>query len=161
MKILEKLNTSYKKAYLTQSEYDELTLRYSDRLKEAVKKMKRILSKSKKESDTLIRRALSLHALWIEKQYLKDLFLYNEIDEKNFKYIFRKIEKQMERVETDSPQLRKISNIPDDYDIFSKFAIKMYKNSSSPVLVPVLTVMSVLYKSDKTFLIARALFLSS
>jgi hypothetical protein len=63
MKILEKLNTSYKKAYLTQSEYDELTLRYSDRLKEAVKKMKRILSKSKKESDTLIRRALSLHAL--------------------------------------------------------------------------------------------------
>ena len=133
MKILEKLNTSYKKAYLTQSEYDELTLRYSDRLKEAVKKMKRILSKSKKESDTLIRRALSLHALWIEKQYLKDLFLYNEIDEKNFKYIFRKIEKQMERVETDSPQLRKISNIPDDYDIFSKFAIKMYKNSSSPV----------------------------
>jgi hypothetical protein len=64
---------------------------------------------------------------------LKDLFLYNEIDEKNFKYIFRKIEKQMERVETDSPQLRKISNIPDDYDIFSRLAIKLYKNSSSQV----------------------------
>lgn len=133
LKILEKLNTSYKKAYLTQSEYDELTQRYSDKLEVAIKKMKRILSRSKKESDTLIRRALSLHALWIEKQYLKDLFLYNEIDERNFKYIFRKIEKQMERVETDSPQLRKISNIPDDYDIFSRFAIKMYKNSSSPV----------------------------
>jgi hypothetical protein len=63
LKILEKLNTSYKKAYLTQSEYDELTQRYSDKLEVAIKKMKRILSRSKKESDTLIRRALSLHAL--------------------------------------------------------------------------------------------------
>ena len=71
--------------------------------------MKHILSGNKAESDTLIRRAISLHALGIEKQYLKNLFFYNEIDEKNFKYILRKIEKQIERVECEAPQLRKIS----------------------------------------------------
>lgn len=46
----------------------------------------------------LIRRALSLHALGIEKQYLKDLFSYNEIEEKNFKYILNKINRQIERL---------------------------------------------------------------
>lgn len=108
-KILQKLNTSYKKAYLTQNEYDELKSTYTHRLNNAVATMKEILKDSKAEADTLIRRAISLHALGIEKQYLKSLFFYNEIDERNFKYILRKIEKQMERIENENPQLRKFS----------------------------------------------------
>jgi hypothetical protein len=67
--------------------------------------MKEILKGNKAEADTLIRRAISLRALGIEKQYLKSLFFYNEIDERNFKYILRKIEKQMERIENENPQL--------------------------------------------------------
>lgn len=93
--------------------------------------MKAILSGNQKEADTLIRRAISLHALGIEKQYLKELFFYNEIDERNFKYILRKIEKQMERIENENPQLRKFCKGDMDYDIFSRLAIKMFRKSGS------------------------------
>lgn len=130
-KILQKLHVSYKKAYLTQYEYDELKSTYTHKLANAVNKMKEILAWNSEEADTLIRRAISLHALWIEKQYLKELFFYNEIDERNFKYILRKIEKQMERIENESPQLRKFTKGDMDYDIFSKFAIKTFRNYSS------------------------------
>lgn len=132
-KILQKLNTSYKKAYLTQNEYDELKTTYTKKLNHAVATMKEILKDSKSEANTLIRRAISLHALGIEKQYLKSLFFYNEIDEKNFKYILRKIEKQMERIENENPQLRKFSNGEMDYDFFSRCAIKTFRNSTSVV----------------------------
>jgi len=130
-KILQKLHVSYKKAYLTQYEYDELKNTYTNKLADAVDKMKEILAGNPEEADTLIRRAISLHALWIEKQYLKELFFYNEIDERNFKYILRKIEKQMERIENESPQLRKFSKGDMDYDIFSRFAIKTFRDCSS------------------------------
>jgi hypothetical protein len=45
--------------------------------------MKELLD-NEKDSSVLIKRAISLHALGIEKQYLKDLFKYNEIDENNY-----------------------------------------------------------------------------
>lgn len=131
LKVLEKLNTSYKKAYLTKIEYDDLAQKYSDRLKEAVESMQWILADKEQNVEDLIRRAISLHALGIEKQYLKELLFYNELDEKNFKYILRKIEKQMERIENEDIQLRSISWDGCDYDIFSKLAIKLYKNHTS------------------------------
>jgi len=39
----------------------------------------------------------------------------------------------MERVESENPQIKNISNVSNDYDIFSKLAIKMYHTSSSPI----------------------------
>lgn len=132
-KILEKLNLSYKKAYLTKYEYEELTATYTKRLQDAVSEMKNILQGNKQEASTLIRRAISLHALGIEKQYLKDLFFYNEIDERNFKYILRKIEKQMERLENENPQLRNISNAQTDYDFFAKLAVDNYRKKSTDI----------------------------
>ena len=131
LKILEKLNLSHKKAYLTLLEYEELKGKYTKKLNEAVKNMKQILGKQSKDSDQLIRRAISLHALWIEKQYLKELFYYNEIWEHNFKYILRKIEKQMERIEHDHSQLRSISHRKNDYDVLSKLVISVYKKKST------------------------------
>jgi hypothetical protein len=131
LKIIEKLNSSYKKAYLTQIEYDELMSNYTKKLKGAIANMKTLLWEKPNDSKTLIRRAISLHALWIEKQNLKSLFLYNEIDERNFKYILRKIEKQMERIEHDNSQLRTISNNQNDYDFLSKFIISIYQRTST------------------------------
>lgn len=133
LKILEKLNDSYKKSYLTEAEYHELKSDYTHKLKNAVGSMKELLSKNPKDANTLITKVISLHALWIEKQYLKELFFYNELWEKNFKYILRKIEKQIERVDAENAQLRSISNFPSDYDVFSKFAIYMYRKTSTPV----------------------------
>lgn len=131
LKILQKLNTSFKKAYLTQVEFDELQEKYSKKLNMAVSNMKNILNSKWVDSYSLTKRALSLHALWIEKQYLKELFFYNEIDEKNFKYIFRKIEKQIERLEKSNEQLRSISKMNNDYDIFSRFVLDLYKKTST------------------------------
>lgn len=131
LKILQKLNLSFKKAYLTNVEYSELKEKYMVKLDCAVKRMKEILDSKWKDSSLLLRRAFSLHALWIEKQYLKELFLYNEIDEKNFKYILRKIEKQTERLESDSDQLRSISNMKNDYDIFCRAIVTVYKKNST------------------------------
>lgn len=131
LKIIQKLNLSFKKAYLTQVEYDELLVKYSEKLNDAVKKMKKILEEKWDDPKTLIRRALSLHALWIEKQYLKELFFYNEIDEKNFKYILRKIEKQIERLELSHEQLRIISNKKNDYDFFSRIIVNIYQKTST------------------------------
>ncbi len=131
LKILQKLNTSFKKAYLTQVEFDELQEKYSLKLNTAVSNMKNILNTKWCDSYALTKRALSLHALGIEKQYLKELFFYNEIDEKNFKYILRKVEKQIERLEKSNEQLRKISNMENDYDIFSRFVFSFYKKRST------------------------------
>jgi len=41
---LDKLTNSYKKAYLTQIEYDDLKNKYTERLKNAVDTMKEVLS---------------------------------------------------------------------------------------------------------------------
>lgn len=132
LKILQKLNLSHKKAYLTNIEYWELKSKYTEKLKDAVSKMKDLLKKNwEHDSRTLIRRAISLHALWIEKQHLKELFFYNEIDEKNFKYILRKIEKQIERLETSHVQLRSISKIKNDYDVFCRALVAIYKTQST------------------------------
>ncbi|MDD3145426.1 MAG: cation:proton antiporter [Candidatus Gracilibacteria bacterium] len=131
LKVIQKLNLSFKKAYLTQNEYEELRNKYSEKLSHAVKKMKKVLEEKGDDPKILIRRALSLHALGIEKQYLKELFFYNEIDEKNFKYIFRKIEKQIERLELSHDQLRSISHKKNDYDIFTRCVVSVYKRTST------------------------------
>jgi hypothetical protein len=102
-------------------------------LKLAVEWMKQLLEKNPRDADTLIRKVLSLHALWIEKQFLKELFFYNELWERNFKYILRKIEKQIQRVDAENEQLRSISDFPSDYDIFSRFAIYVYSKKSTYV----------------------------
>ena len=47
----------------------------------------------------VIKSALTLHSLGIEKQYLKDLYHYHEVDEYNFKIILNKIIRQIERIE--------------------------------------------------------------
>lgn len=132
-KILEKLNSSYKKAYLTKIEYEELTAKYIKVLNEATSKMKELIWEKKEESISLIRRAITLHALWIEKEYLKNLFYYNEIDEHNFKYILRKIESQVEKVEHEHLHLVKISDKKDNYDFFSNFVSLIFKKKSTEI----------------------------
>ncbi|ATU05249.1 hypothetical protein BKN14_02220 [Candidatus Gracilibacteria bacterium HOT-871] len=132
LKILQKLNSSYDKGYLTFVEYDELKDRYSARLHESTKEMKSLLKEDSTHED-LVKKVISLHSLGIEKQYLKELFYYNEIDERSFKYILRRIEKQIERLEQGKEQLRKISGAKLDYDIFTRFLVKSYLKKSNYV----------------------------
>lgn len=123
LKVLAKLEDMLSKKYLTQIEYDELKLKYESRLKESVENLRTVLdSKGELSWSTLIRKALSLHALWIEKQYLKNLFMYNEIWERNFKFILNKINRQIERIESWKPQLKSIADDKIDYDAYQKLA---------------------------------------
>ncbi len=125
LKIIEKLNNSFEKSYLTKKEYDKLKTKYEEKLKEAIKELKELLESQKENAIVLVKKAVSLHSLWIEKQHLKDLFHHNEIDEKNFKYILRKINRQIERLESGSEQLSKVKDIIyKDYDIFEKMLLK-------------------------------------
>ncbi|MCD5383059.1 hypothetical protein LR002_02970, partial [Candidatus Gracilibacteria bacterium] len=110
LKILEKINTLYGKKYLTNDEYFSLKKKYGEKLKNAIFDLKDILKKCNKvQADDLIKKAISLHALGIEKQYLKNLFAYNEIDEKDFKFIFSKISKQKDRIENGESQIKNIN----------------------------------------------------
>lgn len=121
LKMLQKLNTIYEKTYLNEKEVLGLKAKYENKLKESIEALKNMLSKLwKDDSKDLIRKALSLHALWIEKQYLKELFKYNEIWEKNFKFVINKINRQVERLENSKPQLSTIANEKVEYDFLQR-----------------------------------------
>lgn len=124
LKMLEKLDNLYQKNYLTINEVNNLKNKYETELKKAVESVKQLINSLWVENgNNLIRRALSLHALWIEKQYLRDLFAYNEIEEKNFKYILNKINRQIERLESGKPQLKDIAEDKIEYDFFQKIVV--------------------------------------
>lgn len=121
LKMLSKLDALYQKNYLTSSEVNNLKTKYEAQLKKATSNLEKLIKDLWKENGTaLIQRALSLHALWIEKQYLKDLFAYNEIWEKNFKYILNKINRQIERIELGKPQFKEFADDIIEPDIFQK-----------------------------------------
>lgn len=128
LKMLGKLDSLYQKNYLTISEVSNLKNKYETELKNSVNTLKDLLKSQWKENwNELIRKALSLHALGIEKQYLKDLFLYNEIWEKNFKYILNKINRQIERLEASKPQLKDIAEEKIQLDLFQRL-VEFFSN---------------------------------
>ncbi len=130
--VLSKLDDMYKKGWIIKKEYKQLKKKYWGRLEKAVAEFRKFLKAHGKSSDRLIRRAVSLHSLWAEKKFLKELFLWNEIGEKNFRYILRKIEQQIDRLSTGKAQLRKVDKWRNDYDIFQKIALFAYNEKQSP-----------------------------
>lgn len=120
LKMLDKLENLYKVWYLLTEEYEELKNKYSEKLALAFKWMKKLL-KDEKDKEWLIKKAISLHALSIEQQYLKELFKYNEIDELNYRVLLWKIKRQKERLEEWLPQFRGNDLSFDDKNIFEKF----------------------------------------
>jgi len=128
IKILKQLNKLKEKWYLTNDEYAQLKDKYELRLEEAINWLQNLLSKEWKNANHLISRAISLYALWVEKVYLKELFEYNEINESNFKFILRKVTRQVERLESWSYQFSKEideTNKEYQYDIFEKMRLKL------------------------------------
>jgi len=121
IKILKQLQKVFDKWYLTFDEFKKLQSRYEAKLKQAIKELKEILKEQWSKAEDLIKRAIALYALWVEKKYLKELFEYNEIKEHNFKYILRKINRQVERLESWNKQFSKDFNVKKEKsDIFEK-----------------------------------------
>ena len=135
LKMLNKLESLYKLGYLVKDEYEELKNKYSEKLNLALKWMEKLLSWEKNKEE-LIRKAISLHALTIEQQYLKELFKYNEIDELNYKVLLWKIKRQKERIEEWLPQFKWNDLKFDDKNIFEKFIETSFdKNSPENVYI--------------------------
>jgi len=123
IKILNQLQKVYNKWYLTFDEYSELKNKYEEKLNQAIKELKELLKNEWNKAQELIKRAVSLYALWVEKRYLKELFEYNEIKEENFKFILRKINRQIERLEHWDKQFSKdLDSNYNDHDIFEKIS---------------------------------------
>jgi len=89
------------------------------------------LLKHEKDAEKLIKRAIALHALSIENQYLKELFKYNEIDELNYRVLAGKIKRQKERLEVGLSQFKNNDTSSDEKNIFEKFMEKSF-NKNSP-----------------------------
>lgn len=131
LKMLEKLNNICEKSYVNSQEVTSLRKKYEEKLTDSVQNLKDLLSWLwEHDAQELIRRALWLHALWIEKQYLKELFKYNEITERNFKFILNKINRQIERLESGKPQLKNIADDKIENDIFQKF-LKFFRKDTT------------------------------
>ena len=79
----------------------------------------------------VIKSALTLHALGIEKQYLKDLYHYHEVDEYNFKIILNKIIRQIERIEQGLPQIKTEREAKTELNIFERFMEYMHGDRDS------------------------------
>jgi len=129
-KVMKKIEMMHNKWGLTKSEYIELKEKYSKKLDTSVKNLGKFLKSHKRDSDELIKRAISIHSLWAEKKFLKELFLWNEVWEKNFRYILRKIEKQIDRLYSNKKQFRK--KWKNDYDFFQLLSIKFHKEKDLP-----------------------------
>ena len=98
---IEKMSIDY---HISKDNYDQLKIKYEAKKDESILKMQ-IFLKGIKHADELLFTSLSIQALWIEKQYLKEMFTYNEFDEYIYMYLLGKIERQMVRVEQWKRQL--------------------------------------------------------
>ena len=130
LKMLEKLEKIFKNWYLTKEEYEELKNKYTEKLKKAFKGMEELL-KNEKNVEKLIKRAIALHALSIENQYLKDLFKYNEIDEQNYRLLAGKIKRQKDRLEAGLSQFKNGDISSDDKNLFERIMEKSF-NKDTP-----------------------------
>ncbi len=131
-KTMIKINNYFDKDYINKSKYESLKKYYENNLKKSTDFLIEFLNKKEIKSSNLVKKAISLHSLWIEKQYLKELFIYNEIDESNFRYILRKINRQIERIESWSDLLSNIADIwSKDYNFLEKFILKYDKECTS------------------------------
>ncbi len=105
-KIIEKISFMKEEYHIAKKNYDELKAKYIAKHDEAVLEMQLYLQQLEKP-DAVVSKALWLHALGIEKQYLKEMFEYNECNESIYMHMLGRIERQILRVEKWAPQIKK------------------------------------------------------
>jgi len=103
-KIINNIGKSYDNEDICKSTHEELRKKYTKKLEQSKLHILKFLE-LQQHPEQFIFKALSLHALGIEKQYLHEMYMYNEIPEHLFNYLDQKIERQILRVEKDQPQI--------------------------------------------------------
>jgi len=104
-RILEKLEQMNLGYTISEKSYEILCEKYTDKISEAVLQLQLFLQQQT-SPEILLKKALTLHALGIEKDYLKEMFRYNEIPENLYHYQLTKIELQATRVKSNDEQIR-------------------------------------------------------
>lgn len=99
LEILDKFEKLFSTGQISEVEYDLLKKLYSKKLNQSLIELKEILKSKWDWANEFLKKVISLHSLWAEKHYLKELFRYNEIDEYVFKYMIRTIDRKIEILE--------------------------------------------------------------
>ncbi|MDD5770035.1 MAG: cation:proton antiporter [Candidatus Gracilibacteria bacterium] len=122
---INRINFAFEKVNITKQEYDELKYKFNG----YIQKSKQIIKEISQNND-LLKRVISIYSLGIQKKYLIELLTYNEIDEKNFKYLLVRIEEKIRKLEEGNI---KILDLKDDYEIniLEKFVLFFIKKNPS------------------------------
>lgn len=98
-KVLNRLSVSHGKGYVDEKLYSNLKNIYELSLKEAYNNRK--IMTSTDTGQQISDKVLRIHAIGIEKHFLKELFIYEEINEKVYKRILNKLTIQLENLESE------------------------------------------------------------
>lgn len=112
---LAKIAKLKERGYLHEKSFQKLHSHYHEQLSLARKEFDAFESVHKKDIGDILTKNLSIHALGIERFYIKELHTYNEVDESTFQLLMKKNEKQMERISLGEAQLKNVTtDRPDD-----------------------------------------------
>lgn len=118
--ILRRLQTFKEKNYISDSAFTKLVDKHQTDLESAQNNCRSLLN-SNGDQEILADKVLHMHALGIEKYFLKNLYTYGEISEKIFKRILAKLTLQLERAENGNFEIVH-SNSVDYKDVFERLA---------------------------------------
>lgn len=104
-KIIQKIEQMQNEYHISRESYDILLEKYRSKIQQSRLKMQ-VFLQGQETPDLLIQKAITLHALGIERQYLKEMFMYNEMSENLYHYMGSKIDTQISRVKSGDEQIR-------------------------------------------------------
>lgn len=120
MRAIEKIRRIRKSGYIDEEEARTLMAKYETALAEAEAIGRRLKERNGEEYGKLVRRVATLHALGIERYWLRRLYKYNEIPEPVFKSVMKRVSAQIRRVEIGQLEIEKTRGIPLKTDIFER-----------------------------------------
>lgn len=98
---LEKLEDFHSKGYVKNEIFERLKREYTERYEQSAASCKSLFDATPSDMG----RALQMYALGMEKRFLKELYVYQEISESEYKEILNKIAIQTDRVEEGREQV--------------------------------------------------------
>lgn len=121
-----RIQWAFQRWVITIGEFETL----SDRFQHHIKESKEIIHTLTKDTPQILKRVISIYWLGIQKKFLIELLTYNEIDEKNFKFLLVRIQAKLRKLENGSI---KVIDFEDDYvlNIFEKIALFFQKKKKS------------------------------
>lgn len=143
-RILTKIDTMKSEYHIAHETAQILEQKYLAKVSESLLKME-VFLQTHKHSNDLVKQALALHALGIEKQYINEMFKYNEIPENLYHYMMRKIDVQESRIRAGSNQIR----------WFKKWDLLLPANKRDPIMRLISTLHSMTDCCHDSYIISR------